>query len=83
MAHVPMSAAAARASARRNLQRFAAQIDARAEQIVADHARLEAERQALIDDGVPEGVLLRPLLPGAPSVVLRGSLPTVRVHRGR
>jgi hypothetical protein len=46
-------------------------------------ARLLAERQALIDDGVPEGALLMPLLPEVPSALLRGSLPVVRPYRGR
>ena len=47
-------------------------------------AKLAAERQALIDDGVSESalvVLLPP--PEVPSGLLRGSLPVVRPYRGR
>lgn len=47
-------------------------------------AKLAAERQALVDDGLPESALpVVPLLPEVPSALLRGSLPVVRPYRGR
>lgn len=45
----------------------------------------EAERAALVDDGLPESALpvVLPAPPEVPSGLLRGSLPVVRRYRGR